>query len=237
MFSSLHKAPLRPVAVVPPPRWQWTATAGGAFLVMSDLPSSPSSPEPEPSAFPLPGATNSLPEPAGGTFAAEQVSLPVPPPPPVQFPTFRSEDGRVALTNDALEINAEVFGWRELAGVDVQPVRWLLGVLLGGFVLCGFVLGYLQFWLHTMPAALGMAAGAGLLVWGVRGTNRWRLHRPGQEARHFAFSGPARSWQHLAQEANHRIRQRHEEAAAEAAYWLQAAELPTWPPSASAPAS
>lgn len=135
----------------------------------------------------------------------------------------------MALTNDALEINGELFGWRELAGVDVQPVRWLLGVLLGGFVLCGFMLGYLQFWLRTVPAALGLSAGALLLVWGVRGTNRWRLHRPGQEPRHFAFSGPARSWQQLAQEANYRIRQRHQEAAAEAAYWLSGAEAPVLP--------
>lgn len=154
---------------------------------------------------------------------------PLPPPPPELLPTLRSEDGRVALTNDGLELNEELFGWRELEGVDVQPVRWLLGVMLGAFTLCIFMLGFLQFWLRTVPAALGMSLGIALLAWGARGTNRWRLHRPGQEPRHFAFSGPARSWQQLAQEANRRIRQRHDEAAATAAYWLHQAELATRP--------
>lgn len=149
----------------------------------------------------------------------------LPPPPPQSFLTLRSEDGQVALTNDGLEIKEKLFGWRELEGVDVRPVRWLLGVLLGGFVLCGFMLGYLQYWLHTLPAAVGMGIGALLLAWGAKGTNRWRLHRPGQEPSHFAFSGPALAWQQLAQEANRRIRQRHQEAALEAAYWLQAAAL------------
>ncbi|MBX0289828.1 hypothetical protein K3G63_05225 [Hymenobacter sp. HSC-4F20] len=229
MFNPSSKAPLRPVFVVPTPWWVRTATAGGAFSVMSDLPSTSPAPEPPVPASNSPLAALPQPGPAPEPLPPELGFRPVPPPPPEQFPTLRSEDGRVALTNEALEINEEVFGWRELAGVDVQPVRWLLGVLLGGFVLCGFMLGYLQFWLHTTSAALGMAAGALLLVWGARGTNRWRLHLPGREPRHFAFSGPARSWQHLAQEANHRIRQRHQEAATEAAYWLQAAELPAWP--------
>lgn len=198
--------------------------AGGAFSAMSDasIPLLPDPSTPPPGESPLlpAGSLPALPEPR---FQAQ------PPLPPAQFLTLRSEDGRVALTNDALEINYERFGWRELAGVDVQPVRWLLGVLLGGFVLCGFLLGYLQFWLRTMPAALGLSVGALLLAWGVRGTNRWRLHRPGQEPRHFAFSGPARSWQQLAQEANYRIRQRHHEAATEAAYWLAGAAAPEAP--------
>ncbi|UPL50799.1 hypothetical protein [Hymenobacter sublimis] len=215
-------APLLPVYIVVP-QWVRTSTAGGAFSTMPDSTSLPPASDPE-DVIPAPAATSSseLQEPELGF-------QPLPPPPPQHFPTLRSEDSRVALTNDGLEINDELFGWRELEGVDVQPVRWLLGVLLGGFVLCGFMLGYLQFWLHSMPAALGMGAGALLLVWGVRGTNRWRLHRPGREPRHFAFAGPARSWQQLASEANLRIRQRHNEAAATAAYWLHEAAQPPFP--------
>jgi hypothetical protein len=127
----------------------------------------------------------------------------------------------MALTNEALEINGQVFGWRELEGVDVQPVRWLLWFLLGGFTLAGFMLGFLQNWLRTIPAAVGMAVGALLLAFGTRGANRWRLHRPGQEPAYFALSGPARGWQQLAAEANRRVRLRHDEAAAAAEYWLQ----------------
>lgn len=147
------------------------------------------------------------------------------------FGVVRSEDGRVALTNDALEINGQAYGWRELAGVDVQPVRWLLWFLLGGFTLAGFMLGFLENWLRTVPAALGMAAGALLLAWGMRGTNRWRVHRPGQEAAYFAFSGAPRGWQQLATEANYRIRQRHDEAAVATSYWLQTTQ-PHLPPDA-----
>ncbi|OWP63086.1 hypothetical protein CDA63_11175 [Hymenobacter amundsenii] len=119
--------------------------------------------------------------------------------------------------------------------MDVQAVRWLLGVLLGAFTICVFLLGYLQFWLRSVPAALGLGLGIALLAWGLRGTNRWRLHRPGRETRHFAFSGAARSWQQLAREANRRLRQRHHEAAATAAYWLQQAELANYIPSAPSP--
>jgi hypothetical protein len=207
------QAPLPPVRLVPP-QWVRTSTASGAFSVMlpSMLPSSDPTP---PDSTPLLPASPD----AGSAFQ------PLPPPPPEQFPTLRSEDGHVTLTNEGLELNDELFGWRELEGVDVRPVRWLLGVLLGAFTLCTFMLGFLQFWLRTLPAALGMGLGIALLAWGARGTNRWRLHRPGQEPRHFAFSGPARSWQQLAQEANRRIRQRHDEAAATAAYWLYQADL------------
>ncbi|UYZ64214.1 hypothetical protein [Hymenobacter weizhouensis] len=152
---------------------------------------------------------------------ADGAPEPLPPPEPEQFAELRSEDGRVVLGNNVLEIEGQRFAWRELAGADVQPVRWLLWFLLGGLTLAGFTLGYLQFWLRTMPAALGMAAGALLLAWGLRGTNRWRLHRSGRETLFFSLPGPARSWQQLAQEVNRRIRQRHDEAAAAADYWLQ----------------
>lgn len=155
----------------------------------------------------------------------------LPPPAPEVFTLIRSEDGRLALTNEALELDGRVFGWRELEAVDVQPVRWLLWFLLGGFTLAGFMLGFLQNWLRTIPAAAGMAAGALLLAFGMRGSNRWRLHRPGQEMAYFALPGATRPWQQLAAEANRRIRQRHDEAAASAGYWMQRA---AWP-DASAP--
>ncbi|WP_092737741.1 hypothetical protein [Hymenobacter psychrophilus] len=145
------------------------------------------------------------------------------------FTTLRSEDGRVALTNEGLELNGEQFIWRELEGVDVQPVRWLLGVLLGAFSFFGFLLAYLQFWLKTAPAALGIGLGLALLAWGLRGTNRWRVHRPGRQTRYFALAGPARSWQTLAQEANRRIGQRHHETATAAGYWLQQTALTALP--------
>ena len=230
------QAPLRPVPVVPP-QWVRTTTSSGAFSVMTDdtpplLPGA----EPETPEHLLPdSAPTPFPEP--NPSEPDTSFRPLPPSPPEQFPTIRSEDGRVALTNDALELNGELFGWRELEGVDVRPVRWLLGVLLGAFVLCGFMLGFLQFWLRSLPAALGMGLGIVLLAWGARGTNRWRLYRPGREPRHFAFSGGARTWQQLAQEANRRIQQRHNEAAEAAAYWLHetsllappASELPSTP--------
>ncbi|WP_141106444.1 hypothetical protein [Hymenobacter gelipurpurascens] len=153
----------------------------------------------------------------------------LPPPAPEVFPLVRSEDGRMALTNEALEVDGQTVGWRELEAVDVQPVRWLLWFLLGGFTLAGFMLAFLQNWLRTIPAAAGMAAGALLLAFGARGSNRWRLHRPGREVAYFALPGAARSWQQLAAEANRRIRQRHDEAAASTTYWMQRA---TWPPAA-----
>ncbi|RIY05030.1 hypothetical protein D0T11_21080 [Hymenobacter rubripertinctus] len=195
----------------------------------------PPAPTPEPTAadtrppaLPATGPAGS----ASSEPAAEPLFRLLPPPPPEQFAPERSEDGRLTLGNEELELDGELFGWRELEGVDVRPVRWLLAVLLGAFALSVFLLGYLQFWLRSVPAALGMGVGVALLAWGLRGTNRWRLHRPGREARHFAFSGPARSWQHLAQEANRRIRQRHQEAAATAAYYLQLADYQATPSSA-----
>ncbi|MBT2559108.1 hypothetical protein J7E24_15060 [Hymenobacter sp. ISL-91] len=148
-----------------------------------------------------------------------------PPPTPELFTTLRSEDGRLVLTNDGLELNKEQFSWRELEGVDVQPVRWLLGVLLGAFTFLGFLAAYLQFWLKTVPAALGIGLGLALLAWGLRGTNRWRVHRPGRQTRYFALTGPAHSWQTLATEANRRIGQRHHETATAAGYWLQQTAL------------
>lgn len=152
-------------------------------------------------------------------------------PPPQQFPTVRSEDGRLVATNDSLVINGQQFGWWELESADVQRVRWLLWLLLGGFTLAGFLLGFLQNWLRTMPAALGMTVGALLLAWGQRGTNRLRLHRLGREAVHFALPGEAAPWQKLTAEVNRRIRQRqHETAVAATAALAQAQALAALPP-------
>ena len=139
------------------------------------------------------------------------------------FAEVRSADGRMVLTNDQLQINGQSFGWWELEGVDVQRVRWLLWLLLGGFTLAGFLLGFLQNWLRTMPAALGIVVGVLLLAMGQRGTNRVRLHRLGREATHFALPGELASWQKLTAEANRRIRQRHHEAAQAATAALFAA--------------
>ncbi|WP_019949341.1 hypothetical protein [Hymenobacter aerophilus] len=225
------QAPLPPSRHVPP-TWVRTGTGGGgAFAGAADQPdpsATPPATEPpanltpaEPTALPLPDYFAPAPE------AAEPLLLP--PPPPESFATLRSEDGRMTLTNQGLELNGEQFAWRELEGVDVQPVRWLLGVLLGAFVFCGFLLAYLQFWLKTMPAVLGLGLGLALLAWGLRGTNRWRLHRPGRQTRYFALSGPVGSWLQLAREANRRIAQRHHETATAAAYWLQQATLQRLP--------
>ncbi len=231
------KAPLPPVRLVPP-QWIRTTTASGAFAGQplpgnarpADQASAAAEPDPTPEPDPVPLlAPEPLAEPAEVPLEPELRLLP--PPPPEHFAIERSEDGRVALTNEGLEVNGEQFGWRELEGVDVQAVRWLLGVLLGAFTFCVFLLGYLQFWLRSVPAALGLGLGIALLAWGLRGTNRWRLHRPGRETRHFAFAGAARNWQQLAREANRRLRQRHHEAAATAAYWLQQAELANYVPS------
>ncbi|WP_426491897.1 hypothetical protein [Hymenobacter sp. 102] len=212
------RAPLPPVRLVSPP-WVRTTTGSGAFAAMSASDST------------LPPALPPADEPASHWPAPP--APPQPPPPPEQFTELRSEDGRVALTNTGLELREELFGWRELEGVEVRPVRWLLGVLLGIFVLGTFLLGYLQFWLRMVPAALGVGAGLALLAWGVRGTNRWRVYRPGREPYHVALSGPAASWAGLALEANRRIRQRHDEAAAAAAYALALAD---WQAAARPPA-
>jgi hypothetical protein len=153
--------------------------------------------------------------------ARPPVETPLPP-----LPTLRSDDGRVVLTSDALLVNGQRFALLELEGVEVRRVRWLLWYLLGGFTLAGFLLGLLQNWLRTMPAALGLMVGALLLAWGQRGTNRLRLHRLGHETVHFALPGEPMPWQKLMAEANRRIRRRHDEAAEAAAAALLAAEPP-----------
>ncbi|PJJ60266.1 hypothetical protein [Hymenobacter chitinivorans] len=138
------------------------------------------------------------------------------------LPTLRSENGRLELTADNLTINGQRYALLELEGVEVQPVRWLLWFMLGGLVLAGFTLAFLQNWLRTMPAMFGMALGALILAYGNRGANRLRLFRLGREAAYFSFSGASEPWLRLAAEANHRIRQRHDEAAAAAEALLRA---------------
>ncbi|QDA62109.1 hypothetical protein [Hymenobacter jejuensis] len=133
------------------------------------------------------------------------------------LPPLRSSDGRLELTADTLTVNGQRFLLLELEAVELTPVRWLLWYLLGGFALAGFALAFLQNWLRTMPAMLGLAASALLFVYGQRGTNRLRLHRLGREAVHFALPGEPERWQQLARETNRRIRRRHDEAAAAAA--------------------
>lgn len=217
--TSSMQAPLPSPRHVPP-YWVRTSTGGSGAFVRLPPPAPMPEPDPEiiqPDAPELPLHFGPLPE-------ATEPLLP-PPPLPEVFTTLRSEDGRMALANEGLALNGEQFAWRELEGVDVQPVRWLLGVLLGALVFCGFLLAYLQFWLSSPVAALGIGLGLALLAWGLRGSNRWRLHRPGRETRYFSFSGPARGWQQLAREANRRIGQRHHETATAAAYWLQQAAL------------
>lgn len=165
-------------------------------------------------------------EPIDASATPPADNLAASPPLPQQFAEIRSEDGRVVLTNDQLQVNGQRFGWWELEGVDIQRVRWLLWLLLGGFTLAGFLLGFLQNWLRTMPAALGIMVGALLLAFGQRGTNRLRLYRLGREAAHFALPGELPTWQKLTAEANRRIRQRHHEAAQAAAAALLAATPP-----------
>ncbi|NVO29768.1 hypothetical protein [Hymenobacter lapidiphilus] len=213
------QAPLPPLRHVPP-YWVRTSTGGGgAFADGTHRPEPATTPLPTPP--PAEPVAESLPEPLPEQPAESFEPLLPPPPTPELFATLRSEDGRLELTNDGLELNTEQFSWRELEGVDVQPVRWLLGVLLGAFLFLGFLSAYLQFWLKTVPAALGIGLGLALLAWGLRGTNRWRVHRPGRQTRYFSLGGPANGWLALAREANRRIGQRHHETATAAGYWLQ----------------
>ncbi|GAB2464377.1 hypothetical protein GCM10011375_16540 [Hymenobacter qilianensis] len=161
---------------------------------------------------------------------------------PSEEPTLRSANGRLVLTADALEVDGQGFALLELDAVELKPIRWLLWFLLGGITLAGFALAFLQNWLRTVPAALGLTAGALLLAYGSRGTNRLRLYRAGREALHFALAGDPLPWQKLAAEANRRIQRRHEEAAAAAvAAW--ATDLPptesdtgSWPEPPAPPA-
>lgn len=152
------------------------------------------------------------------------VELPSPPPPVAPLPTVQSPDGRLVLTDTHLTVLGQTYGLRELERAEVHHVRWVLWVLLGGMGLAIVLIAFLQNWLHTGPAMLGMATTALLLAYGQRGTNRLRLWRLSSTAAHFALSGDLSLWQRLVGELNRRIARTHDRAAAEAAYLLALAE-------------
>jgi hypothetical protein len=140
--------------------------------------------------------------------------LPTPPPPAPPEPVVRSEDGRLELTATTLTVNGRVFSLLELEAIEVKPVRWLLWYLLGGLTLAIFTMAFLQNWLRTMPAAMGMTVGALLLLIGHRGAKRLRILRLGQEDLFYTLSGELAPWQSLVSQVNRRIQQRHDEQAA-----------------------
>ena len=137
---------------------------------------------------------------------------------------MQSPDGRVVLTDTSLTVLGQTFGLRELERAEVQHVRWVLWVLLGGLGLAMVLITFLQNWLRTGPAMLGLAATALLLAYGQRGTNRLRLWLLGRPAAHFALPGDLAAWQRLTGEINRRVLRAHDRAAAEAAYSLALAE-------------
>ncbi|TYZ08117.1 hypothetical protein FY528_13830 [Hymenobacter lutimineralis] len=153
---------------------------------------------------------------------------------PDRAPELHSPDGRLTLSHDRVRVHSQTFLLLELERAELQPVRWLLWYLLGGFVFTLVALGYLQFWLRTMPAVLGLVLGAVLFIIGQRGTNRLRLYRLAREAAYFSLPGAAESWHPIIAELNRRIQARHDEAAQAAAEaWAaeEAARLAALPPS------
>lgn len=145
-------------------------------------------------------------------------------PSPAPLPTVTSPDGRVVLTDSHLTVLGQTFGMRELERAEVQRVRWVLWLLLGGLGLAAVLIAFLQNWLHTLPAMAGMVGTAALLAYGQRGTNRLRLWLLGRQPAHFALSGELALWQRLVGELNRRVARAHDRAAAEAAALLAAAE-------------
>jgi hypothetical protein len=152
------------------------------------------------------------------------VELPAPPPPLPPLPTVQSPDGRLVLTDTHLTVLGQTYGLRELERAEIHHVRWVLWVLLGGLGLAVVLIAFLQNWLHTGPAMLGMATTALLLAYGQRGTNRLRLWRLSTSPTHIALPGDLSLWQRLVGELNRRIVHAHDRAAAEAAYLLALAE-------------
>ena len=196
-----------PPATVPAPAWVLSSTAAVARPTVA--PAAPSIP-----------AGTSLPE----AFGPLVVEWPVPPPPLPPLPTVQSPDGRLVLTDASLTVLGQTFGLRELERAEVQHVRWVLWVLLGGLGLAIVLIAFLQNWLRTGPAMLGLAATALLLAYGQRGTNRLRLWLLGRPAAHFALPGDLAAWQRLTGEVNRRVARAHDRAAAEAAYQMALAE-------------
>ncbi len=190
------------------------------------------------------------PEPAlatGPTYAPAAELLPELPP----LPELKSDDGRLRITDTSVTVQGREFLLRELERADVAHVRWILWFLLGGLGLAFVMITFLQNWLRTGPAMLGMATTALLLAYGHRGTNRLRLHRLGREVVNFALPGETPPWQRLIAELNRRIFRlhdhdarlavaelaAHDEAVRQAALAAQAAagagqsfpDAPAWP--------
>ena len=162
-----------------------------------------------------------LPDPALGADSAPPAAA-TPPVPP-----WRSADGRVSRTDTTLTVRGQSFLLLELERAELTPVRWLLWYLLGGLGLAAVMIAFLQNWLRTGPAMVGMALTALLLAYGHRGTNRLRLYRLGREMVNFALPGETPPWQGLVAEINRRIFRVHDQAAREAAALLAAADEAT----------
>ena len=164
-------------------------------------------------------------QPSGAALLTTPAGLPsVPLPELLPLPTLKSNDGRLTLTSTTVVVEGREFSLRELERADVAHVHWILWYLLGGLGLASVMIAFLQNWLHTGPAMLGMAITALLLAYGHRGTNRLRLHRLGREVVNFALPGETPPWQRLTAEVNRRIFRVHDHAAREAAHLLAAAD-------------
>ncbi|HET9505161.1 MAG TPA: hypothetical protein VFO93_16580 [Hymenobacter sp.] len=210
--SAPENPPNTPPAAVPAPTWVLSSTAGVRLAARPEAASSPAETSP-PEAF----------EPAVVEEPAP-IPFPAPLPPVVPLPTVQSPDGKLVLTDALVTVLGQTFGLRELERAEVHHVRWVLWVLLGGLGLAVVIIAFLQNWLHTGPAMLGMATTALLLAYGQRGTNRLRLWLLGRQPAHFALAGELAQWQRLAGELNRRVARAHDRAAAEAAYSLALAE-------------
>lgn len=197
---------------MPAPTWVLSSTASVRAATRPEAASSPAETSPPEILEPL------------VVEAPNPVLFPAPLPPVVPLPTVQSADGKLVLTDASVTVLGRTFGLRELERAEVQHVRWVLWVLLGGLGLSVVIIAFLQNWLHTGPAMLGMATTALLLAYGQRGTNRLRLWLLGRQPAHFALAGELAQWQRLASELNRRVARAHDRAAAEAAYSLALAE-------------
>ncbi len=190
---------------------------------MNDLEAQPPADQP-PVAPEQPSGAALLTKPAGLPHSPLPEPEPQPVPELLPLPTVKSDDGRLMLTSTTVVVEGREFALRELERADVAHVHWILWYLLGGLGLAVVMIAFLQNWLRTGPAMLGMATTALLLAYGHRGTNRLRLHRLGREVANFALPGETPPWQRLTAEVNRRIFRVHDHAAREAAYLLAAAD-------------
>ncbi|WP_426059330.1 hypothetical protein [Hymenobacter sp. B1770] len=206
------------------PTWSRTTSTLAVSEHMNDL-------EAQPPADPIPPVAPE--QPSGAALVSAPFYEPGPPPemappePPPPLPTMQSEDGRVVLTDATLTVRGHAFLLLELERAELTPVRWILWYLLGSIGLATVMIAFLQNWLRTGPAMIGMALTALLLAYGHRGTNRLRLHRLGREMVNFALPGDTAGWQRLTAEVNRRIFRAHNWAARQAAYVLAAADEAT----------